>query len=88
MISMSTTPSSAAPDGSFARYIVCHALAIVPLSLIGGVLLFTAQVSSRAGPQDHRHVDTWVVWTVFLAFTWLVSSILEYNRRRGVRAQF
>jgi hypothetical protein len=85
---MIRTPSSATPDRSFAAHIVRHALAIIPLSLVGGVLLFTAQVSSRAGPRDHRHVDMWLVWTAFLAFTWLVSSILEYNRRRGVRARF
>lgn len=81
-----TTPTAPGQQGmSFAASITRRAIAIVPLSLIGGVLLFVAQTNSRAGPLDHRHVDTWVVWTIFLAVTWLVSSILEYNHRRGVK---
>jgi hypothetical protein len=71
------------PDASFAADIARYAVAIVPLSLVGGALLFTAQASSSASSLDHRHVDAWLAWTLFLAATWLVSSILEYNRRRG-----
>lgn len=68
---------------SLAVDIARHAVAIVPLSLIGGVLFFAAQGTAAAGPSDHRHVDAWLSWTILLTISWIVVSTLEYNRRRG-----
>lgn len=68
---------------SFVVEIARHAVAIVPLSLVGGVLFFAAQGTASAGPTDHRHVDAWMGWTILLAVSWIVVVTLEYNRRRG-----
>jgi hypothetical protein len=71
----------------FFPHIFRRALAIVPLSAVGAVLFFAAQGTSRSQLSDHRHVDAWLSWTAALAFSWLVASILEYNRRRGRRTE-
>lgn len=72
----------------FVSHIARHALAILPLSLVGGVLFFAAQASASPGPTDHRHIDAWLLWTALLVITWLGSAILEYNRRRGRALRF
>jgi hypothetical protein len=58
-------------------------LGLAPLSYIAWLLFTTAQSTSKAGPQDHRGVDSWLACTGLFFIAWLVSTILEYRLERS-----
>jgi hypothetical protein len=62
-------------------------LGLISLSYIAWLLFTTAQSTSKAGPTDHRDIDSWIACTVLFLFAWLISAIFEYRlmRTMGIR---
>jgi threonine/homoserine/homoserine lactone efflux protein len=56
---------------------------LASLSYIGWLLFTAAQSTSKAGPRDHRDINTWIACTGLFFMAWLVSTILEYRLERA-----
>lgn len=60
-------------------------IGLVSLSYVAWLLFTTAQATSKAGPTDHRDIDSWIACTVLLLFGWLISAISEYRLVRNMK---
>lgn len=60
-------------------------LGVVALSYVAWLLFTTAQSTSRAGPTDHRDIDSWIACTVLFLFAWLISALFEYRLVRTLK---
>lgn len=60
-------------------------LGLASLSYIAWLLFAAAQSTSKAGPADHRDMDSWLACTGLFLFAWLISTILEYRLERNLK---
>ncbi len=90
------TPASvaAALRKAFRVRLLRSLLMLCGLSLGAWLLFDLAQTVVAVGERDHRHVDSWKLFTLVMTLGWVVSAVLEYRsfleskralRRRALR---